>query len=1214
MILDESLFEAVQTGDIRGSYKKKELSDEQLFDKVFEKLQSKLIAKHYKVGTDGDNLYINARVLNKKLPNGRVVIKREFLTDKKDYEDIIKYLDEVNVKHEFKDGVQGLRLSILLDKDNAKDVNMDALNKNVRVKNEDLPANQFKLKKYNDNSAVIGRSAEDLKELKQYYLSQVKKYNDMKAYDEAKWYQKQADWCDRELAEKENISEDLQYLSKDEIDDSKRRWVKTEEDEKVWDSLSDEDKEFLTLCVDMGFWFDEVQGNEELEDRYEELRSKFSLSLKESLFTVELYKNPPQDPEERIRFDSYKKAMDFANTKTNGDVKEIYITKPTVNGPSIVNSWNGKWYYESLRRNQVSKSEYEKIKSEASKKLDQINSIKDLRKLIPGSYILSNQQLAYMLKELGCDKELPDVYSIVVSNSEIDLSKVEAVNKAEKNKLSTYLFAADKNALKEILKKATPNQDTLQLYLDMVDELPEINSVESLNEGFAIIRTIEDAQREVDEQIEKFGRIGGGLYDDLDDAGFYVDNDNKVQYKVKPIEEDLNTFDYDKLQKELEAIPNVTKVDFDKDLIYDTKELVVLVNWHSDSDTAQWFRDKVAVKTKALEVFKNNGLKLSDPIEDNGDYYYYFVLREITPKAELNETKHQLQPQKGKLVKKDMRFLKSDTGAVEYIITNTLEDETDRPDREFEYCELKSDGDYGEPEYMKYADFINKLKSNKIEIIGESLKEDLSKRIVIKPFSGLNADGFKVITYEDNKLVNETDYRYGYNASYSREDAEYAHQNVLNKEKYGWKDSSYYQEKPYIVDILKKVAEENNLSVNDLEFIDGEYLFNGKVYSADKFKQELLNKSLKEELSPEKEKEYGLTTMINSLIKDEIEAIDGYNSAIVTLEAENKGEFTDVIRDIISEENKHIGQLQAILKELNPSTTANIDEGQKEGQEQIDQAVGVTEGDTEETTTTIDTEEGVIKTYKLDKVEDMKESLNEDLKEYDPEEGWTEEDIELHKSIDWKARNYEDYEVAEDSFKGKIHCVGANEDDENEYTFHKFIRPNALFAPYYKAVDFDNGSKGLLSPMYDGRKHNGYLVMDRYETQEVYDMLSEELSGKKLTKEEIKQLALDNFENGGDVVYSAWDDSDIEEFIQEDGTKKGLLDMFKKYHSIYLDGKAAAYDANHLKPAHSEDEEDDPDNYPNDFRPDDNYDRDYGPNNPWDAPGMRVSDFIKGVK
>lgn len=28
---------------------------------------------------------------------------------------------------------------------------------------------------------------------------------------------------------------------------------------------------------------------------------------------------------------------------------------------------------------------------------------------------------------------------------------------------------------------------------------------------------------------------------------------------------------------------------------------------------------------------------------------------------------------------------------------------------------------------------------------------------------------------------------------------------------------------------------------------------------------------------------------------------------------------------------------------------------------------------------------------------------------------------------------------------------------------------------------------------------------------------------------------------------------------------------------------------------------------------DDDYEKDYGPSNPWDAPGMRVSDFITGV-
>lgn len=36
----------------------------------------------------------------------------------------------------------------------------------------------------------------------------------------------------------------------------------------------------------------------------------------------------------------------------------------------------------------------------------------------------------------------------------------------------------------------------------------------------------------VDNQLQKYGRIGGGMYDDLDQAGYYLDAENKVQRKV----------------------------------------------------------------------------------------------------------------------------------------------------------------------------------------------------------------------------------------------------------------------------------------------------------------------------------------------------------------------------------------------------------------------------------------------------------------------------------------------------------------------------------------------------------------------------------------------------------------------------------------------------------------------------------------------------------
>ena len=124
--------------------------------------------------------------------------------------------------------------------------------------------------------------------------------------------------------------------------------------------------------------------------------------------------------------------------------------------------------------------------------------------------------------------------------------------------------------------------------------------------------------------------------------------------------------------------------------------------------------------------------------------------------------------------------------------------------------------------------------------------------------------------------------------------------------------------------------------LDDAGFYIDEYVDeNGNVQYKVKYKVRPENESLKEDLSKEDKSEYGLTTMINSLIKDELEAIDGYNSAIVTLETEGVSDYTQVLLDIISEENKHIGQLQTILGNLNPKTTQDIEEGQQEGQEQI---------------------------------------------------------------------------------------------------------------------------------------------------------------------------------------------------------------------------------------------------------------------------------------
>ena len=97
------------------------------------------------------------------------------------------------------------------------------------------------------------------------------------------------------------------------------------------------------------------------------------------------------------------------------------------------------------------------------------------------------------------------------------------------------------------------------------------------------------------------------------------------------------------------------------------------------------------------------------------------------------------------------------------------------------------------------------------------------------------------------------------------------------------------------------------------------------------------------------------------------------------------------------------------------------------------------------------------------------------------------EDLELWKSIDWKARNYEDYPVLDDNFVGKIYLYGNGNKTEN-VEFCKYIRSNPIYPPVYYPVD--RRIRGYVGPMYDGHKYNGYDIHDRYETQSVYDMLS----------------------------------------------------------------------------------------------------------------------------
>lgn len=115
-----------------------------------------------------------------------------------------------------------------------------------------------------------------------------------------------------------------------------------------------------------------------------------------------------------------------------------------------------------------------------------------------------------------------------------------------------------------------------------------------------------------------------------------------------------------------------------------------------------------------------------------------------------------------------------------------------------------------------------------------------------------------------------------------------------------------------------------------------------------KFKVEwekLQKEKLGEDLEDSEEKEIpsapegdntGIANLINALIKDEWDAIDGYQTAIATLRSLD-GDNEDtvlVLQEIANDEYSHIGNLQKILDKFAPQVST-IADGAKEAEETI---------------------------------------------------------------------------------------------------------------------------------------------------------------------------------------------------------------------------------------------------------------------------------------
>lgn len=87
--------------------------------------------------------------------------------------------------------------------------------------------------------------------------------------------------------------------------------------------------------------------------------------------------------------------------------------------------------------------------------------------------------------------------------------------------------------------------------------------------------------------------------------------------------------------------------------------------------------------------------------------------------------------------------------------------------------------------------------------------------------------------------------------------------------------------------------------------------------------------------TPNTPDEFGAAGLINALIQDEWQAIQGYNDAIATLStADVDTEIINVFKDIANEENIHIGQLQKALEMVSPNVSS-IGDGEQEGAKQL---------------------------------------------------------------------------------------------------------------------------------------------------------------------------------------------------------------------------------------------------------------------------------------
>lgn len=103
-----------------------------------------------------------------------------------------------------------------------------------------------------------------------------------------------------------------------------------------------------------------------------------------------------------------------------------------------------------------------------------------------------------------------------------------------------------------------------------------------------------------------------------------------------------------------------------------------------------------------------------------------------------------------------------------------------------------------------------------------------------------------------------------------------------------------------------------------------------------KFNKRILKESDTKSISgPTIGPEAGFTAMLIEAINGEWDTVNLYNSIAMNAREAGFEDIAKVLDEINTEENKHIGQLQELLKTISPNATA-IADGEQEAKEMID--------------------------------------------------------------------------------------------------------------------------------------------------------------------------------------------------------------------------------------------------------------------------------------